>query len=80
MVSPGSSIIRFRVHVVPNFATKLGDNCIQILQLGRYIVGYTVANLVLRRSTSGAISDSLSQKDILSQIFDVIQSDVALQN
>ena len=66
--------------MVLNFATKLGDNCIQILHLGRYIVGYTVANLVLRRSTSGTISHSISQQDILSQIFDIIQSDVALQN
>ena len=27
----------------------LGDNCIQNFRLGRYIVGYTVLNLVLRR-------------------------------
>ena len=33
----------------------LGDNCIQNLHLGRYIVGYTVGNLVLRRSASGAV-------------------------
>ena len=26
-----------------------GDNCIQNFHLGRYIVGYTVGNLVLRR-------------------------------
>ena len=26
-----------------------GDNCIQNIHLGRYIVGYTVGNLVLRR-------------------------------
>ena len=25
---------------------ELGDNCIQIFHLGRYIVGYTVGNLV----------------------------------
>ena len=34
---------------------KLGDNCIQIFHLGRYIVGYTVGNLVLRRRASGAV-------------------------
>ena len=28
---------------------KLGDNCIQNFHLGRYIVGYTVGILVLRR-------------------------------
>ena len=28
---------------------ELGDNCIQNFHLGRYIVGYTVGNLVLRR-------------------------------
>ena len=26
----------------------LGDNCIQIFHLGKYIVGYTVESLVLR--------------------------------
>ena len=29
--------------------------CIQIFYLGRYIVGYTVGNLVLRRRVSGAV-------------------------
>ena len=33
----------------------LGDICIQNFHLGRYIVGYTVGNLVLRRRVSGAI-------------------------
>ena len=35
--------------------TKLGDNCIQNFHLGRYIVGYMVGNLVLRRRPSGAV-------------------------
>ena len=34
---------------------QLGDNCIQICHLGRYIVGYTVGNFVLRRRVSGAV-------------------------
>ena len=34
---------------------KYGDNCIQNLHLGRYNVGYTVRNLVLRRGVSGAV-------------------------
>ena len=34
---------------------QLGDNCIQIFHLGRYIVGYTVGNFVLRRRVSGAV-------------------------
>ena len=34
---------------------ELEDNCIQNFQLGRYIVGYTVGNLVLRRRASGAV-------------------------
>ena len=34
---------------------KLGDNCVQNFQLGRYIVGYTVGNLVLRRRASGDV-------------------------
>ena len=31
------------------------DNCIQNFHLGRYIVGYTVGNLVLRRRASGGV-------------------------
>ena len=34
---------------------NLGDNCTQNFHLGRYIVGYTVGNLVLRRRASGAV-------------------------
>ena len=34
---------------------KLGDNCIQNFHLERYIFGYTVGNLVLRRRVSGAV-------------------------
>ena len=37
----------------------LGDNCIQNIHLGRYIVGYTVGNLVLRRRV---ISERISLK------------------
>ena len=33
----------------------LGDNCIQNFHLGRYIVGYTVGNLVLRQRISNDI-------------------------
>ena len=36
-------------------AVHLGDNCIQNFHLGRYIVGYTVENLVLRRRVSGDV-------------------------
>ena len=32
-----------------------GENCIQNFHLGRYIVGYTVSNLVLRQRASGAV-------------------------
>ena len=40
-------------HVINSYAIKiigyqLGDNCIQNINLGRCIVGYTVGNLVLR--------------------------------
>ena len=38
-------------HAVKSF-NHLGDNCIQNFHLGRYIVGYTVGNLVLRRRVS----------------------------
>ena len=37
------------------FVFKLGDNCIQNFHLGRYIVGYTVGNLVLRQHVRGAV-------------------------
>ena len=53
-----------------DFGGNLGDNCIQNFHLGRYIVGYTVANSVLRRHTSGAvnmISDRISH-DIAPQM------------
>ena len=33
----------------------LGDNCIQVFHLGRYIVGYTVENFVLRQRDSRAV-------------------------
>ena len=35
--------------------TQSGDNCIQNFHMGRYIVGYTVGNLVLRRRARGAV-------------------------
>ena len=34
---------------------NLGDDCIHFFHLGRYIVGCTVGNLVLRRRASGAV-------------------------
>ena len=34
---------------------QLGNNCIQSFHLGRYIVGFTVGNLVLQRRASGAV-------------------------
>ena len=37
------------------FFLYLGDNCIQNFHLGRYIVGYAVGNLVLRRRPSVAV-------------------------
>ena len=37
------------------FGNHLGENCIQNFSLRRYIVGYTVGNLVLRRRASGAV-------------------------
>ena len=38
-----------------NICKYLGDNCIQNVHLGRYIVGYMVGNFVLRRRVSGAV-------------------------
>ena len=42
----------FTIHLP---AYQLWNNCIQNFHLGRYIVGYTVGNLVFRRRTSGAV-------------------------
>ena len=39
--------------------SEIGDNCIQNFHFGRYIVGYTVGNLVLRQRESGAIKRDL---------------------
>ena len=41
------------------YVYHLGDNCIQNFHLGRYIIGYTVGNLVLRRRASGAVKRDL---------------------
>ena len=46
--------LQYVIVVFPDH-THLGDNCIQNFHLGRYIVGYTVGNLVLRRRVSGAV-------------------------
>ena len=45
-----------RHNVSPKSINPLGDNCIQNFHLGRFIVGYTVRNLVLRRCISGAVN------------------------
>ena len=44
-----------RHNVFRESVNHLGDNCIQNFHLGRYIVGNTVGNLVLRRRVSGAV-------------------------
>ena len=41
--------------VLVSLRINLGENCIQNFHLGRYIIGYTVENLVLRRHASGAV-------------------------
>ena len=46
---------KLTVHFAEKNAIYLGDNCIPICHLGRYIVGYTVGNFVLRRRVSGAV-------------------------
>ena len=42
-----------------NRRAHLGDNCIQNVHLGNYIVGYMVGNFVLRRRVSGAVKRHL---------------------
>ena len=41
--------------VVKDITCHSGDNCIQNFHLRRYIVGYTVGNLVLQRRASRAV-------------------------
>ena len=50
-------IRKYTIQIINNdfIVFHLGDNCIQICHLGRYIVGYTVGNFVLRRRVSGAV-------------------------
>ena len=36
-------------HKVTKHVNHLGENCIQNFHLGRYMVGYTIGNLVLRQ-------------------------------
>ena len=70
MVTRISAGVRNRRISLTRIASHLGDNCIQIFHLGRYIVGYTIGNFVLRRRISGAvnvISDRIYD-DILPQI------------
>ena len=38
-----------------SYLDYLGDNCIQNVYLGMYIVGYMVGNFILRRRVSGAV-------------------------
>ena len=59
--------------LIPGHFIELGDNCIQIFHLGRYIVGYTVRNLVLRRCViSEHISDDIPpQIKILNMVISV---------
>ena len=45
----------YRIQPYKCICYYLGDNCIQNIHLGRYIVGYTVVNLVLRQSASGGV-------------------------
>ena len=51
----GGNIMILLLHIPLTCIFELGDNCIQNFHLGRYIVGYTVGNLVLRRRASGAV-------------------------
>ena len=53
----------------------LGDNCIQTFYFGRYIVGYTVGNLVLRRRASGAV-----KRDFRTDISDDIPLQMEILN
>ena len=51
------------------YSVYLGDKCIRIFQLERYIVGYTVRNLVLRRRASGAVKRDFRTYKLCDDIF-----------
>ena len=63
-------------HDTDSWKTRyLGDKCIQNFHLGRYIVRYTVGNLVLRRHSviSDRISDDIpSQMKILNMVIPIL--------
>ena len=48
----------------------LGDNCIQNFQLGRYIVGYMVGNLVLQGHASRAVKRDFQQYTSQNETFE----------
>ena len=48
-------VVQYVKHTGNQCRVNLGDNCIQNVHLGRYIVGYMVRNFVLRRRISGAV-------------------------
>ena len=58
-VDPGDAYSVVSIHVVLHRAYErinhLGDNRIQNVHLGKYIVGYMVGSFVLRRRVSGAV-------------------------
>ena len=51
-----SSDLQFSREILPVSESQLGDNCIQNVHLGRYIVGYMIGNFVLWRRVSGAVN------------------------
>ena len=51
-----------RHNVSRKSVNRLGENCIQNFQSRRYIVGYTVGNIVLRRRASGAVKRDFRPK------------------
>ena len=48
-----NALSKFRPDIT--VAVESGDNCMQNLHLGRYIVVYMIGNLVLQRRASGAV-------------------------
>ena len=49
-----TSYVSLKLLLLTN-SSRSGDNCTHTFHLERYIVGYTVGNLVLRRRVSGAV-------------------------
>ena len=70
--SQDKSQMIYQLMTGPLTVIYLGDNCIQNFNLGRYIVGYTVASLVLGVIFEGISDDMPPKMKILNMVIPII--------